>query len=152
MGRLKKTNTEVTPKKRRRQPRHTDKTGATWHSVFLGLLRETCNVTLSADGAGVTRKTAYDHYHLYPDFAAQWDDAKEAAIEQLEAQAWARAKLQSDTLMIFLLKAHKPEKYQEKYQVAQTSLNINWDDLTEDELAAIAAGENPAAVLSRRGR
>lgn len=92
-----------------------------WHDRFLELLSSSCNVTLSAKGAGIDRETARRHYKAFPDFAAKWDDAKEAAIEILEAEAWSRARKQSDVLMIFLLKAHKPERYREQAHLDVTS-------------------------------
>lgn len=94
-----------------------------WHERFLELLGSTCNVTLSAKGAGVDRKTVYNHYKNDPEFAAAWDDAKEAAVEILEAEAWQRAKKQSDVLMIFLLKANRPEKYRETIRNEMTGAN-----------------------------
>lgn len=144
----KKTATKRTPKKGVRGPAP----DLSWHPRFLDILSSTCNVTLAARGAGVNKVTAYEHYKTQPDFARAWDEAKDSAVEILEAEAWNRARKTSDTLLIFLLKAHKPKMYRERYEVAQTSLNINWDDLTEDELAAIAGGADPAAVLSKRSR
>lgn len=138
-------STESTPKKEG-VPLNTS-----WHTRFLEILGTTCNITLAARGAGIDRVTAYNHYKALPEFASAWEDAKEAAVEILEAEAWQRARKQSDTLMIFLLKAHKPDKYRERMELAQTSVNINWDDLTENELERIAAGESPTAVLATRG-
>lgn len=37
-------------------------------------------------------------------------------------------------------------------KVDATNININWDDLTDDELKRIAAGETPASVLAARGK
>jgi hypothetical protein len=105
--------TDATPKK--------ETADTSWHSRFLELLGMTCNVTLAAKGSGVDRKTAYRHYESFPEFAAAWDNAKESAIEILEAEAWHRAMKQSDLLIIFLLKAHKPEKYRERTQLDVTS-------------------------------
>jgi hypothetical protein len=92
-----------------------------WHAKFIEILSATCNVTLAAKGAGIIRNTAYVHRKALPDFAEKWDDAKEAAIEILEAEAWSRARKQSDVLMIFLLKAHKPERYREQSHLDVTS-------------------------------
>ena len=78
-------------------------------------------MTAACKGAGITREMAYVHKKAMPDFAAAWEDAKEAAIEILEAEAWQRARKQSDTLMIFLLKSYKPEKYKERTEVDLTS-------------------------------
>jgi hypothetical protein len=110
--------TKPTPKKRDRGKKAVD---TSWHPRFLELLSQSCNVTLACKGAGVDRTVAYDHKKQMPDFAAAWEDAKEAAIEILEAEAWQRARKQSDTLMIFLLKAHKPEKYRERTEIDLTS-------------------------------
>ena len=143
--------TKRTPKKKvAQQIPQTPQVDTSWHAKFLAILSTTCNVTLAARGAGIARVTAYEHYRLLPDFKAAWDDAKEAAVEILEAEAWQRARKVSDTLIIFLLKAHKPTKYRERFEVAATNLNINWDDLTENELERIAAGESPASVLAGR--
>lgn len=84
---------------------------------FLETLAISCNVTLSAKSANIERTTAYKWRDEYPDFAAAWDSAIQEAIERLEYEAWQRARKQSDTLMIFLLKAHKPEKYRENINV-----------------------------------
>lgn len=110
--------TKPTPKKRGRTTKQVD---TSWHPRFLEILGQSCNVTLACKGAGVDRTVAYDHKKQMPDFAAAWEDAKEAAIEILEAEAWQRARKQSDTLMIFLLKAHKPEKYRERTEIDLTS-------------------------------
>jgi hypothetical protein len=126
--------TKVTPKK---EPPDTS-----WHARFLELLATSCNVTLSARGAGVERMTAYRHYELFPDFARAWDDAKDAAVEVLEAEAWQRARKQSDTLMIFLLKAHKPEKYREQF-------DLNVRKLSDEDLIAAVTGALAGNVAAR---
>lgn len=70
-----------------------------------------------------------------PAFAADWDEAREQATEALEREAWRRAKEgwekpvfqngqqvgvmreYSNTLLIFLLKAQRPELYRENARV-----------------------------------
>jgi hypothetical protein len=50
----------------------------------------------------------------------------------------------SDTLAIFLAKAHKPKKYRERYQVDHTGKvrhQVGAEDLTDEQLAQIARGE-----------
>jgi hypothetical protein len=61
--------------------------------------------------------TAYDWRKADADFAKAWDAALEAGTDVLEDIALQRAKLQSDTLIIFLLKARRPEKYKERSQI-----------------------------------
>lgn len=84
-----------------------------WRPVFIQTLRQTGNVRLACHQAGVSRKEAYRQRERVPVFAAEWDDALEDAIDVLEAEARKRGMAVSDTLLIFLLKAHRPEKYRE---------------------------------------
>ncbi len=51
----------------------------------------------------------------------------------------------SDTLLIFLLKAAQPEKYRETTRTE--NLNIDLSQLSEEQLARIAAGEDPLKVV-----
>lgn len=52
-----------------------------------------------------------------PDFAAAWAEAEETAIDALEKVARDRAtEGKSDRMLEILLKAHRPEKYVERYK------------------------------------
>lgn len=53
----------------------------------------------------------------------------------------------SDTLAIFLLKAHAPEKYRENAKI-ELSGNLNVNAMTDEEIAAELAGLAAAGVLS----
>ncbi len=88
-----------------------------WKPAFLAHLRETANVRDSCQAAGVARGMVYARKHDDPEFAKQWAEALEDAIDVLEATARKRALGESDTLMIFLLKAHRPDKYRERQQL-----------------------------------
>lgn len=108
--------TKSTPKKREK---------------FLGSLREAGNVTLAAEAVGVDRSTVYKWRKQDAEFSAQWDDAVEEAADRLEAEARRRAyegvdepvfyhgeacgvvRKYSDSLMMFLLRGVRPEKYRE---------------------------------------
>ena len=79
----------------------------------MAALRESANVRAACVAAGVVRSTAYKWREEDADFAAEWDAALEDACDLLESTAWQRAHESSDTLLIFLLKAHRPEKYRE---------------------------------------
>ena len=107
-----KAKPKVTPKKSRGKAAHNPK----WHAKFLELFGFSMNVVLSAKGAGVDRQTIYRERRRNPEFAAAYEEAKQEAIERLEADAYDRAKKASDTLLIFLLKSHKPEVYRENLQ------------------------------------
>lgn len=89
------------------------KRAAEWQPIFLEVLSKTANVGMAAKRAGVSRVAVYKAKHAHEEFAAAWDEAMRAAVEDLEAEAFRRAKAQSDTLLIFLLKSHKPDLYRE---------------------------------------
>ena len=119
----------------------TKKPAKDWRLVFLEELSKTGNVSAAAKRAKVARNTAYLARGMEGKdeagqieaqrFAAAWDEALEVAIEMLELEARRRAeqgtlepvfyqgeicgrvKKYSDTLLIFLLKAHRPEKYRD---------------------------------------
>ena len=84
-----------------------------WRPAFLQTLKETGNVLLSCRVAGISRKHAYLTRQRNAAFAAEWADCMDDAIDMLEAIAVQRAKTVSDVLLIFLLKAHRPEVYRE---------------------------------------
>ena len=100
---------------------------------FIEHLRQCGNVTQSAELVAVTRRCVYAHRDLHEDFAKEWDDAIEEAVDRLEQEAWRRAHAgfdepiifkgidtgiritrYSDQLMTLLLKSHRPEKYRER--------------------------------------
>ncbi len=87
-----------------------------WEKAFLSTLRNTCNVRASCQSANVTRATVYEYRHSCPEFAALWQEAEEDAADVLEARAWGRSEI-SDSILMFLLKAHRPDKYREKVRI-----------------------------------
>jgi hypothetical protein len=84
-----------------------------WRPPFLAALRNSGNVRAACKAAGISRAAAYSHRENSREFRQQWDEAIEDACDILEAEAWQRGRKSSDTLLIFLLKAHRPEKYRE---------------------------------------
>jgi hypothetical protein len=110
-----------------------------WRERFLEALAATCNVTVACKVAGVDRTTVYMHKEKDPEFDAAWQKALETAIELMEAEMHRRAfegtlrpvfqggelagvvTEYSDTLAIFLAKAHRPEKYRERISVKDES-------------------------------
>lgn len=103
-----------------------------WSTKFLKAIAETGNITAAAKAAGINRDTFYQRRDTDKTFAAAVADALESATDALELEARRRAQHgtekpvyqggkrvgtvqeYSDTLLIFLLKAHRPEKYREK--------------------------------------
>ena len=127
-------------------------------SAFLHVLSETCNVGKSCAAVGISRQTAYGWRDDDPEFAAAWDRAKAVGVTALEDEAHRRAfegtdkpivhqgvitdtmKEYSDTLAIFLLKAHAPDRYRERSSIDMTaavaSVNVE-DQERADKLASL---------------
>ena len=104
-----------------------------WKRKFIQALSQTGNITFSARYAGVGCDTAYRHRRLNAKFARRWDDACEQSYDAMELEARRRAvqgterpiyhvgkkvgavKEFSDNLLMFMLKASRPEKFRENY-------------------------------------
>lgn len=96
---------------------------------FLRTLRQTGTVTVAAEKAGVSRSQAYQLRKKDKAFAQDWDDALQAALDELEAELRRRAmqgteqpvyfggkecgriRTYNDNLGMFLLRAHRAEIY-----------------------------------------
>lgn len=72
------------------------------------------NPSEAAKAAGFHRATVYRWAEKDADFDAKWRDIADAFTDSLESRAAARAYEGSDLMMIFLLKALRPEKYREQ--------------------------------------
>jgi hypothetical protein len=99
---------------------------------FLGALATTASVTRAAKASGLHRNTWYRHRSQRPEFAAAWAEALERGTDALEDEAVRRAvegvlkpvfhqgkrvgalRTYSDTLLMFLLKARRPDKFGER--------------------------------------
>jgi hypothetical protein len=125
---------------------------------FLKALTRTANVTVAAESCKISRTCLYEHREVDLDFAKAWDAAMNIAVDRLEFRAHQRAfdgtdkplvykgeitrdangdpvtiKEYSDTLTIFLLKAHRPEKYRDN-----TNVNVSGTLTLEALLGAVA--------------
>jgi len=83
---------------------------------FFDSLASGNSVTTAARQIGISRRTAYDWRAANDKFRQEWDDAVEQGIDALEEEAVRRALNNSDTMLIFLLKGNRSEKYKEKWQ------------------------------------
>lgn len=106
-----------------------------WTIKFLERLSEGATVTDAAKAAGVGRATTYRYRDSDPEFDAAWVEVHERSTEMMEAEAFRRAvkgvqkpvyhlgqrvgsvREYSDTLLIFLLKARRPETYRERLSI-----------------------------------
>ena len=123
-----------------------DRPERTSRDRFLSALAEGLSVAAAAGAAGAGRQTVYDWRKRDAVFAAAWDAAVETGTDSLEDEALRRAKSQSDTLLIFMLKARRPDKYKDR-RVSEVSgpnggpIRQTWDfsRLSNEEFAAYAA-------------
>ena len=99
---------------------------------FLEVLAQTSNVSEAARGAGLTRVQVCKIYEIDEKFAMAWRTAIDEAVDDLEHEArrraldgteepvfyqgkeCARVRRYSDSLMLALLKAERPEKYKDR--------------------------------------
>jgi hypothetical protein len=100
-----------------------------WRPRFLAALSMTNSVTLSARHARISRQAIYEHRKADAEFAKQWDEAVEHAIDMLHARAFQRAlegdvepvyqigvrvgyiRKFSDKLQIEMLRAYRPDRF-----------------------------------------
>jgi hypothetical protein len=101
-------------------------------------------VLLAATAAGVHRSTIYN-WLRDPAFLEAWQFAEADAIERLELQARTRAIAGSDSLLTFLLRSLKPEKYGQR-------LAVRVDFRLEAERIAARAGVDVESILAEAER
>lgn len=144
--------------------RSTRKKEEVWKPVFLAELLNAPNVAEACRIAGIDRTTAYNHKHADQDFSAAWDSAIELSMDKAEAELYRRAvegvekpvyqggelvgHLQeySDTLLIFMLKSRRRPIYGERL-----AIEIDYSNMSDEQLRRLAAGEDPKRVLSSSG-
>jgi hypothetical protein len=75
---------------------------------FIAALEAQGTVLHACKAAGISRQTAYRWHREDPDFAEQWDEAHENAVEVVESTLYQQA-IGGNTLAgFFYLKAHRP--------------------------------------------
>jgi hypothetical protein len=89
---------------------------------FLAALRAGNSIAAAARAAGVGRRTAYDWREADPIFAAAWDESWEVGTDRLEDLALRGAEEGSERLLLALLKARRPERYQ--HMIVQHEGNV----------------------------
>ena len=129
---------------------------------FLAQVAACGNVSEAARSVCVSRSAAYALRDSDKAFAAEWEAAREAAIDVLEAEARRRAlngidqpvffqgqeigrvRKYSDSLLMFLLKADRPGKFSQRHEHTgkgggpiQTRTTLDLSGLSRDERAAL---------------
>lgn len=136
--------------------------------AFLKALAETGNVSEAARTARLDRSQAYQIRRQETDFAAAWDAALDTAVDLLESEARSRAvegveqprfhqgricgtvRKYSDSLLMFLLRAHRPETFREGRDAGSEDLDRQLRGAKE-KLAARLQALAPAAGASDPG-
>lgn len=131
--------------KRTRKPVSSRSVTAAQVDKFFAVFAATANVSKASKASKVARSWVYDERDRNESFAARWKEAEEVACDALEEEARRRAlkgvikpiyqqgkrvgqvREFSDTLMITLLKAHRPEKFKDRSSVEQSGeVTIRW--------------------------
>jgi hypothetical protein len=100
-----------------RAPAHQKRGRGAWKPGFLEAFRTYGTVTHACKAVSVGRRTVYDAREADEAFAAEWAAVEDDVSDDLEEEAVRRAKDGSDVLLIFLLKARRPQKYRENSHV-----------------------------------
>ena len=124
-----------------------------WEKAFLAALSDTPNVSNAARLAGITRQAAYQARDADPAFKAAWDEAVATSVDDLEGRVHEATRvIDSPTALqaaMFLLKAHRPEKYRDKVQAEHTGgvkvvIEYADGDPADAPAAALGTGADPA--------
>jgi len=125
---------------------------------FLKLLSETGNISLCAKLCNISHTTLYLQKNQNPDFNKSWEESIQFSSDQLESEARRRAykgflepiwyegqkvgikRKFSDTLLIFLLKGLKPNKFRERTQtelIGKDGEDLNLLSLAKSKLTLL---------------
>lgn len=124
-------------------------TAPKWEAEFLEVLSEWGVVRYAAAKAGISHMTVYRRREASPEFARKMEEAEEASTQYLETEAIRRAsrgtnkpvfhrgqevgfiREYSDTLLIFMLKARRPEAYRERLEVRGNVTHTHRSEIDE---------------------
>jgi hypothetical protein len=144
-----------------------DKTLQHKKRAFLEAYSQTGNITRAAEISEVSRQSHYEWLKDDSDYPAAFKEADEKASERLEAEARRRAvegtskpvfyqgmvcgaiQEYSDTLLMFLLKGAKPQKYRDNVSMEHTGKDgspIEIRNMSDAEIDAALAKEVDTAV------
>lgn len=142
--------------------------GSDWdREAFLGAFEYSKMVSEACRMVGIHRSTAYLERERNKEFATAWDEIDKRVTEELEAEAFRRAVVgvprkvvsagqsfgteqqYSDSLLQFLLKARRPEKYRDRVDVAHSggvkhdvTQRVDLSRLSDEQLDALDAIED----------
>lgn len=109
--------------------------------AFLAVYAQTGNISYAAEAVGMHRNTHYRWLREDEDYVSAYEAAQFEVGDTLEAEAIRRARENSDTLLIFLLKGFKPDKYKERVSSEITNTGRIYDPgrnkLTDNQVDAL---------------
>lgn len=115
--------------------RRTNRRDGSWKAEWLAALRSNVTVAAACRTVGIGRRTVYSAREVDEEFARAWDDIVAESTDEMEREAYRRAvegveepvyqrgelvgqvRRYSDQLLMFLLKARRPEVYRENQRV-----------------------------------
>lgn len=129
-------------------------------AAFLEAFESEGMVSRACEAIGISRQTAYAERQRNEEFAVAWADVEERVVETMEREAYRRAvegvekplvsagkhvtdvTEYSDSLLQFLLKARRPERYRENVKVEHSGgltqrVQVDLSKLSPGELDAL---------------
>lgn len=122
----------------------TQRTPEKQRAALLAKLALGFSVAAAARAAGCARGTYYGWRDEVEGFAEAADQAIEQGTDRLEDEAMRRAVHESDTLLIFLLKARRPKKYRDTFKLQHSG--PNGEPLTITHIAVVPQSVPPEAI------
>lgn len=118
--------------------------------IFLDQLAVGSSVSFAAHAAGMTSSQVKAWRRSDPDFAKDWDEAEEEGTDFIEDAATERALKKSDPLMLAILKARRPEKY-DRGSRDKLEVNINVEGAKAKLLNRIARLQAEGSISADGG-
>jgi hypothetical protein len=117
---------------------------------FLRLLGEGLTVRKASAAVRMNFVTLYRKRKEDPVFAKRWEDAQRISIPRLETEAFRRAMLGSDKLLMFVLERRAPHLYGAKQAIDVTSSDGSMSPVQQTDEERIAKVEALLAVAKAR--
>jgi hypothetical protein len=95
----------------------TEQTEQAQKQRYLKAVEQIGTLTAGCRAARVSPHTVYQWREFDVEFSVLEQEAKNRCADELEATVIRRAKRRSDLLAMFMLKAMRPEKYRERFDV-----------------------------------
>ncbi len=127
-------------------------TKAQKRAQFLEALAFGASVTRACEEAHLVRSTVYRWREKEERFRENWQEAFEKGTDRLEDRAYELAETISERMLVFLLKARRPEVYGDRHVMETSNIlyHISDQPLTEEEFEA-TLDEEPLELPQKRG-